>query len=93
MIEVLCIETHPLKAVVAGNTYPLLSDKCPCNCKAYNVGIKSPLSIPVLRCSVCGAHYRNEGVWWILAKRFGEIGTEDEHSTYEKVEELCDSNK
>ena len=99
-MELLCIETHPERVVIAGNTYPLISDKPKCRCNdVFDVGIKNNIcilnnketvikaGIPVV-CTHCNTEYMFDGVWWIAKARFGEIGTIDENSQYQEKREL-----
>lgn len=93
MIELLCIETHPDGIVIAGKTYPLLGEiqtSC-CGQKSFDVGAIGK-GTPYQYC-VCGSvftkpvdkdHVRYVGAW-----RFAQIGTEDEHATYETQKELA----
>lgn len=88
-MELLCIQTHSQKAVIAGNTYPLLgSSECRCGKKLVDIGLKG--SNPNgTHCKFCNYSTTiNTNVWWISAQLFGEIGTIDENSQYEEKKEL-----
>lgn len=99
MIELFCIQTHSQKAVVAGNVYPFISDKCPCSCECFDVGIKgtgrtksgNALALTDLcRCSTCGVIYPYDGIWWIRKGLFAQMGERDEHETYSLTEKLIE---
>lgn len=92
-MELLCIQTHSQKAVLAGNIYPLISDKSPCKCKVYDVGIsatKCPnyINSPLTQCLECNTIHKNDGIWWISAELFAQIGKVDECEQYEVKEHI-----
>ena len=83
-MELLCIRSHSQKAVISGNSYLLISDKPPCNCRdIVNVGIsvyKSPdyIGSEINECESCKVRYKNDGIWWLHKSLFAEIATEEE---------------
>lgn len=88
-MELLCIETHPERAVIAGNSYPLIEGSCPCSCDNINVGIPGHISsgykgLPMSECGACGEIFKYDGIWWIARRRFAPIATEDEVKESEK---------
>lgn len=93
-MELLCIETHIRKYVIAGNTYKIDDVQTLCKCgPIYNTGVNEYYPQELGKCSGCGtiiptAALKNKG--WAIHTLFVEIGTQDEHSTYEKKEQLIE---
>ncbi len=100
-MELLCIQTHSQRAVIAGNTYPFIQAKTVCGCgEMYNVGIKcsgSGTEYPSGRkiklnigdyatCRVCRKEKKMDGVWWLSPKLFIPIGNVDENKKYNEEE-------
>lgn len=93
MTELLCIQTHSQKAVLAGHTYLLISDKSPCNCMSYDVGIpfaKSPdyNGGRFVICEDCGIEFPHNNIWWLSPELFAKIATEEEVKEQESKLEL-----
>lgn len=95
MTELLCIQTHSKKAVIAGNIYMLISDKMPCKCdNCFNVGIRASGEYYAngnggiigkrYICSNCNELFIEDGWAWISKSLFAQIGTTDECKQYEK---------
>lgn len=93
-MELYCIKTHSKKAVIEGNIYPLISDKCPCKCDCIDVGIKSRFISTkgdsfflgeMVACQVCLALHPADGIWWISKSLFANI---DSISISEVTEQL-----
>ncbi len=84
-MELLCIETHPKKVVIAGLTYPFISDKMSCGCRdCFDVGIKYNYTKPFVICTTCGGSYIADDIWWLRKTRFVEIATKEEELTIEE---------
>lgn len=93
MTELLCIQTHSQKAVLAGNTYLLISDKSPCKCRSYDVGIPFSSSpnyngSKVVFCTDCYGSYEHKNIWWMSDELFAQIATEEEVKENESKLEL-----
>lgn len=98
-MELLCTTSHSMKVVIAGQFYPFISDKSPCNCKQINVGIKQgpytwiqttnvyPVGTPI-RCTRCNKIFYNDGFHWLSPTLFGIIGTQE--TTWEKEQQKKD---
>lgn len=88
MRELLCIQTHSEKKVVAGNVYPLLGEMdgpCVHAPKMYDIGFVSKATLFV--CGICGAGINKPaGVYWRSSKLFAEIATQEEVCKKETVE-------
>lgn len=97
-MELLCIQTHSQGAVIAGNVYPLISDKCPCQCEAYDVGIpisKSPdyRGTGAKICAACGITFKEDGIWWMAKILFATIATQEEMESLNKQEVITHNNE
>jgi hypothetical protein len=93
-MELLCIDTHPQKIVVAGLFYPLISDKCPCKCDAYDVCVPcvyddgtSKSRTGYVTCIDCNVKYKEDGIMWVGKFRFRMMGETDELEEYYKNKE------
>lgn len=79
MKQLYCIKTHSQRVVVAGNWYPLISDRCPCKCDAIDVGAKcindngNPITETHTRCISCGAIYKSDGRMWVGKSLFANV--------------------
>ncbi len=92
-MELLCIKTHPHYHVVAGKTY-IGGEIITCSCGSKSIYIKNPDHFKGANarfCNDCKTYMPS--LHFFAIDRFVEIGTEDEHSTYEQIKELCHSNK
>lgn len=88
-MELLCIQTHSQGAVIAGNTYTLISDKPPCGCKnVINVGVLSRFQKgQLMECSANHEIFIGDGFWWISKDLFAPIASEEELTSLEKEKE------
>lgn len=86
-MELLCIQTHSQKAVIAGQVYPLIRQKkslCGCNFKIVDVGMVA--RYPIDRCGICNNITLGTGIWWFHEMLFIPIGTQDELENYKLSE-------
>lgn len=89
MIQLLAMYFQPNAFCQNGKIYEQQDEKtCSCGLKLVDVGIK----VRGTSICYCGAILGKEMIW-TDRKLFVEIGSEDEHSTYENVEQLCDSKR
>lgn len=86
-MELLCIKTHEQGSYKAGKIYNLIEIKTfSCGCKLLNIGLSLTLKRSVCFCQ----KVISNNIHWVNPSNFVEIGNQDEHSTYEKKEELIE---
>lgn len=86
-MELLCIQTHSQKIVLAGQIYQLIrisKSLCYCKDKLVDVGIRTSLTIK--HCPRCGGLYQGDETCWLKAFLFIPIGTQDELENYKLSE-------
>lgn len=95
-MELYCIKSHSQGIVIKGNIYNAISDKCPCKCKAYDIGSRADINedgiciefMDIVECASCGVLYPNDHIDWVLKDRFIPIDSINIEEAIECINEL-----